>query len=300
MKEFFFISGLPRSGSTLLSAILRQNPEFYADISSPVQGLVTSTINVITSSESNHLIDETKRKRILRSAFNAYYGAVAPSTVFDTSRGWTAKTSLLKELYPQTKIICCVRDLPWILDSFERISAKNSLYGATLTDDEARQTVTTRCDALMDVKKEGQVVKPYYFLEEGMLLNPDMIMLVEYESLCKKPKSVMREIYQFIGKPYFDHDFQNVEYENEVYDNALNMKSLHTVRRKVTWEERLTILPKSVWEKYADKEFWRVPADWHGLSDNVMTAEMTTYRQSLRDVPAQANFPNSITWPESP
>jgi len=38
-----------------------------------------------------------------------------------------------------------VRDLPWILDSFERIAAKNSLYGATLTDDEARQTVTTRC-----------------------------------------------------------------------------------------------------------------------------------------------------------
>jgi hypothetical protein len=39
------------------------------------------------------------------------------------------------------------------------------------------------------------------------------------------------------------------------------MKSLHTVRRKVTWEERPTILPRSVWEKYADKEFWRVPAE---------------------------------------
>ena len=260
MKELFFISGLPRSGSTLLSAILRQNPDFYADISSPVQGLVASTINVITGSESNHLIDEPRRKHILRALVQSYYDAVTPKTVFDTSRGWTAKTSLLKELYPQTKIICCVRDLPWILDSFERIAAKNTLYNAALTDDESRQTVTTRCDALMDVKKEGQVVKPYYFLEEGMLLNPDMIMLVEYESLCKKPESVMREIYQFIGKPYFDHDFDNVEYENEVFDRALNMKSLHTVRRKVTWEERPTILPRSVWEKYADKEFWRTAA----------------------------------------
>jgi sulfotransferase len=261
VKELFFISGLPRSGSTLLSAILRQNPDFYADISSPVRGLVASTINGITESESNHLIDEPRRKHILRALVQSYYDAVTPKTVFDTSRGWTAKTSLLKELYPQTKIICCVRDLPWILDSFERIAAKNSLYNATLTDDEARQTVTTRCDALMDVKKEGQVVKPYYFLEEGLLLNPDMIMLVEYESLCKTPEGVMREIYQFIGKPYFDHDFDNVEYENEVFDRALNMKSLHTVRRKVTWEERPTILPRSVWEKYAGKEFWRVPAE---------------------------------------
>ena len=260
MKEFFFISGLPRSGSTLLSAILRQNPAFYADISSPVQGLVTSTINVITGSESNHLIDEDKRKHILKSIFSAFYDTVEQPTVFDTSRSWTAKTSLLKDLYPQTKIICCVRDLPWILDSFERISAKNSLYGATLTDDESRQTVTTRCDALMDVKKEGQVVKPYYFLEEGLLLNPDMIMLVEYESLCKKPESVMRELYQFIGKQYFDHDFKNVEYENEVFDKALNMKSLHTVRKEVTWQERPSILPNSVWEKYAGKDFWRKPA----------------------------------------
>jgi sulfotransferase len=259
MKEFFFISGLPRSGSTLLSAILRQNPEFYADISSPVQGLVGATINVITGSESNHLIDEDRRKSLLRATFNAYYEAVEPPTVFDTSRGWTAKTSLLKSLFPQTKIICCVRDLFWILDSFERIAAKNTLWNASLTDDEARQTVTTRCDALMDVKKEGQVVKPYYFLEEGLLLNPDMIMLVEYESLCKKPESVMRELYDFIGKPYFDHDFKNVEYDNEVYDKALNMKSLHTVRKEVSWIERPSILPKSVWEKYSGKEFWRVP-----------------------------------------
>jgi len=260
MKEFFFISGLPRSGSTLLSAILRQNPEFHADISSPLHGMAAFTIYAITESESNHLVDEDRRKHILKSLFSSYYDAVTPNTVFDTSRSWTSKTSFLKDLYPQTKIICCVRDLPWILDSFERISAKNSLYGATLVDDEARQTVTTRCDALMDVKKEGQVVKPYFFLEEGLMLNPDMIMLVEYESLCKQPESVMREIYGFINKPYFDHDFKNVEYENEVFDRGLNMKSLHTVRKEVTWQERPSILPKSVWDKYGGKEFWRTPA----------------------------------------
>jgi sulfotransferase len=218
-----------------------------------------STINVITGSESNHLIDENRRRQLLRSLFNSYYDNVKPSTVFDTNRIWTSKTALLKELYPQTKIICCVRDLPWILDSFERISAKNSLYNTSLTDNEANQTVTTRCDALMDVKKEGQVVKPYFFLEEGLLMNPDMIMLVEYESLCKKPESVLREIYEFINKPYYDHDFKNVEYENEVYDNSLNMKSLHTVRKEITWKERTSILPKSVWEKYGGKEFWRSP-----------------------------------------
>tara|TARA_R110002094_G_scaffold200964_1_gene172472 strand:- start:47 stop:481 length:435 start_codon:yes stop_codon:yes gene_type:complete len=41
-------------------------------------------------------------------------------------------------------------------------------------------------------------------------------------------------------------------------------------------------------------------SDWRALSDNTMPSEWTTYRQALRDVPAQAGFPNSITWPESP
>lgn len=260
MKEYFFISGLPRSGSTLLSGILRQNPEFYADISSPMKGLAISTINMITESENNHVIDETRRKQILRSVFNGYYESVNYSTVFDTNRDWTSKTALLKELFPYTKIIACVRDLPWILDSFERITQKNSLYNTRFTDDEACQTVTTRCDAMMDVKKEGQVVKPYYFLEEGLLLNPDMVFLLEYESLCKDPEGSMRKIYGFIDKPYFEHDFKNVEYSNEVYDRALNLKSLHTVKREVKWEERKSILPQSVWDKYGGKEFWRTSA----------------------------------------
>ena len=40
--------------------------------------------------------------------------------------------------------------------------------------------------------------------------------------------------------------------------------------------------------------------DWHGLSDNEMSEEMTTYRQALRDVPQQEGFPNEIDWPVEP
>tara|TARA_B110001454_G_scaffold211642_1_gene227555 strand:+ start:817 stop:1257 length:441 start_codon:yes stop_codon:yes gene_type:complete len=40
--------------------------------------------------------------------------------------------------------------------------------------------------------------------------------------------------------------------------------------------------------------------DWHGLSDNVMSEEMTTYRQALRDIPEQDGFPNETVWPVEP
>ena len=40
--------------------------------------------------------------------------------------------------------------------------------------------------------------------------------------------------------------------------------------------------------------------DWCALSDVTMSAEMSTYRQALRDVPQQAGFPYTITWPTKP
>tara|TARA_R110000796_G_scaffold367_1_gene1238 strand:+ start:907 stop:1239 length:333 start_codon:yes stop_codon:yes gene_type:complete len=40
--------------------------------------------------------------------------------------------------------------------------------------------------------------------------------------------------------------------------------------------------------------------DWTASTDVTMTAEMTTYRQALRDIPSQAGFPKTITWPEAP
>ena len=65
MKQYYFISGLPRSGSTLLSAILKQNLEFYADISSPVESLVQSSIDLITDSENNFTIEDEQKKKFV-------------------------------------------------------------------------------------------------------------------------------------------------------------------------------------------------------------------------------------------
>ena len=42
--------------------------------------------------------------------------------------------------------------------------------------------------------------------------------------------------------------------------------------------------------------------DWTGLSDVTMSAEMTTYRQALRDITTHANWPNlePSDWPTQP
>jgi sulfotransferase len=258
MRLYYFISGLPRSGSTLLSGILRQNPEFYADIASPVQGMIGNTVDFMTSCENNLNILENQRKNILLSIFDGYYSHLNPSIVFDSSRGWTKDTTLLKELFPYTKILCCVRDIPWIINSFEIINKKNPFHTTTLVKPEFKDNVFSRSDAMMD-KKDGIIAKHWISLQEGYAINPEMIYFVEYKNLCESPEEEMRNIYEFLEKPYYQHDFENVEYSNENFDRFCNLKDLHTVRKKVEYKEQKKVLPPEIWEKYEsmNMEFWR-------------------------------------------
>ena len=50
----------------------------------------------------------------------------------------------------------------------------------------------------------------------------------------------------------------------------------------------------------SDRDELLTETDWLALSDTTMSAEWTTYRQALRDVTAQAGFPNTITWHTKP
>ena len=60
------ISGLPRSGSTLLAAILRQNPALYANITSPVGAMVSSLLGDMSAgNESAVFFTEAQREAVL-------------------------------------------------------------------------------------------------------------------------------------------------------------------------------------------------------------------------------------------
>jgi len=49
----------------------------------------------------------------------------------------------------------------------------------------------------------------------------------------------------------------------------------------------------------AERDALLAASDSMALADRI-TADWTTYRQALRDVPAQSGFPTSVTWPTEP
>jgi sulfotransferase len=254
-KKYHFITGLPRSGSTLLSSILRQNPRFHTSITDPLADLVRGVVeNCQKGPGMKSEVPIERRKNLARSLFNGYYLDVDKEVIFNTNRAWTYLTNLVKDIYPNSKFIVCVRDVNWVLDSFESAHRRNPFSTNTVTGG-LSNSVYQRIDSLMT--DEGVVGFPYVGIKQA-ITGPDQpsLFLLEYEQLCKNPKEMIRALYNFIDEPYYEHDFENVEASWDEYDAEIGIK-LHDVRKRVEWRERKYILPPDILNKYQNMEVWR-------------------------------------------
>ena len=255
-----FISGLPRSGSTLLAGILRQNPRFHAAMSSPVGALFMAMQSATSrKTETAMFIDETQKRELLKGVFTNFYHAIhAQKVVFDTNRAWCSKLPTLVQLFPTAKVICCVRNVSWIMDSVERLTRQNAFDLSGIFGFDAGSTVYTRVNRM--ATSDGLVGYALDCLREAFFgEQADRLILVGYEALVKAPEETLGHIYAFLGEKPFKHDFDNVEYEAEEFDLSLGTPNLHTVKRKVEWVDRNTILPPELFQRFLGDAFWNNP-----------------------------------------
>jgi sulfotransferase len=261
-RRIHFISGLPRSGSTLLAAILRQNPAFMTDIISPVAQMFAAMQRALSGkSEFHEKIDDGKRRAVLRGLVFNYFEDLAPQiTVFDTNRTWCSKLAALTQLFPDAKVICCVRSLAWIFDSFERLVARNALEPSRLFNYEILGNVYSRVSSLND-PQTGVVGSAYRGLREAFYgAYSDRLLLITYETLAKTPAIALRAVYEWIEAAPFTHDFERVIFDAAEYDRRLGMRGMHRVAGNVRFVERATILPPDIFRRFANTAFWHESA----------------------------------------
>lgn len=254
-KKYHFITGLPRSGSTLLSSILFQNPRFNSSISDALSSCVCNTLDSLNEiGGSSELISENVKKNIIKGIFKNYYSEIDASTIFNTSREWTFLTPLISDLFPESKYIVCVRDINWILDSFEQAQRKNP-YNRTSYAGSITSSVYERIDELMS--DNGMIMNPYNGIKQAIVSNEKYkLFFIEYENLTTKPEETIELLYSFLEEEPFEHDFNNVQRSFDEYDSHIGVK-LHTVRKKVEFIERDFILPPDILQKYENMQFWR-------------------------------------------
>ena len=255
-----FISGLPRSGTTLLSALLMQNPRFHAGVTTGVFQMLTTLQPLLSArSEFHSFINDTKRLAVERGLFANYYDDVhREKVVFDTNRLWTSKLATIAALFPKAKVVCCVRSVSWILDSIERLLDQNPLEASRLFNFDATTNVYTRAEMMTSSSPTGFIGGPYSGLREAFFgLHSDRLILVAYETLARAPDSAMAAIYDFLGEKPFAHNFKNVQFSSEVYDASIGLAGLHRVDRAVEHKPRKTVLPLDLFQRHEASEFWK-------------------------------------------
>lgn len=243
----------------MLAALLRQNPRFHAGMTSPVGTLFSGMLKQFSAgSEFGPVLDRDTRRRLLNGLFDSYYAdQTGQAVLFDTNRLWSARLPALLDLFPTTKIIACVRNVAWVMDSLERLYRANPYEQTKLfNDDSERNTVYSRVDTLAQQNRlvgfAWSALKEAYYAAQA-----DSLLVVEYELLAQAPERVLRLVYEFIGEPWFEHDFEHIAYDAPEFDEALGLSGLHRVRPRVAIEPRRTMLPPDLFEKYAKLSFWR-------------------------------------------
>jgi sulfotransferase len=258
MKQYYFIAGLPRSGTTLLSAILNQNPRFQASISGPLARFARAIITQ-SSAQGGYQIEcpEATRKNIIKGIFDNYYVDSNKEVCWNTNRGWSLLLPLIQDLFPYTKCVVCVRDLAKILDSFEVLIAKNPYSFTSMFSEEENTNVYTRCETLL--RPDRTLGFAYNALKQALCSKEkSMLFVLEYEMLCRQPEQTMKALYKFIDQPFYQHDFNDVEVSYEAFDEEVQLKGLHTTRKSISYIDRPMIIPPDIQQRVANTEVWRM------------------------------------------
>jgi sulfotransferase len=241
----------------LLSAILSQNPRFHANMSGPLAGMFDAMLGELSDrNEFSVFISNAQRRRILKGLFDGYYGAeFSANVIFDTNRLWCAKLEPLRQLFPHSKIIACVRHVSWVIDSIERLVRQNMFQPSGIFNFKPDGTVYSRADGL--AKGDGMVgfahnaVKQAFYSED-----PSNLMILQFETLTNEPARAIAAVYAFIGEQAYSHDFNKVQYEADEFDRRIGTPGLHTVRPKVEPVARASVLPPDLFRRYENESFW--------------------------------------------
>jgi sulfotransferase len=225
-------------------------------------------------SEIGPLVTHEQRRRLLRGLFHNYYADKPEgSVVLDTNRLWSAKMPAITDLFPDAKVIACVRNVAWVMDSLERLYRANPYENTRLFGDATeRNTVYSRVETL--AQRNRLVGFAWSALKEAFYgEHASSLLVVDYDLLAQVPHKVLPLVYQFIGEPWFDgHDFEHIEFDAPEFDQALGLSGLHKVRPRVALEPRRTLLPPDLFKQFQDMSFWH---DVTNSTANVITVAKT-------------------------
>ena len=255
-KQLFFLVALPRSGNTLFASIMNQNPEIAATPNSITLEIMKDLFLLKNTDVFQNYPDHRSLDNVLDIVYDTYYKDWPQIIIIDRGPVTTsANLALMQKHFKRPfKCIVLLRDLMDVLASFMKWYTENPdafVNKYNCRNDEEK--------LMMLMNKEGGIAKELEAIKNSFNY-PDICHFVKYDDLVAQPEQEIRKVYQFMGLPYFNHRFENlqqVEVNGMKYDDTIVGKNMHNIRsvvRKVP-NRYIDKIPESIRQKYGHIRF---------------------------------------------
>jgi sulfotransferase len=235
MKQFSFLSGLPRSGSTLMSAILNQHPEVYASATSGLLELIDAQASAIVIKRKYYHISPEQEMSMLRGMFDLFYSDIQKDFVIDKHRMWPKIIMPLSKLGIEAKIICSNRPIAEIIASYLFLIDKSKDPNNNIDGILRNKNLPINLHNRAMVIWSDYIQIPHQILVNALKQHGQNIHLFNYQELVEKPKEVIANVERFLKLRNFDgYDFQNIKNTEIDKDEAWNLKGLHEIRPNIS------------------------------------------------------------------
>ena len=254
-KQLFFLVAQPRSGNTLFTSIMNQNPEIACTPNSITLEIMKDLFLLKQTDVFQNYPDHKSLDNVLDVVYDTYYKDWPQPIIIDRGPVMTkGNLALMQKHFKQPfKCIVLLRDVLDVLASYIKWYTENpdAFVNKLANTDEEKLSIV--------MNKEGAVAKDLEAIKNSYNYK-DICHYVKYDDLVSQPEQEIRKVYQFMNLPYFNHrfqDLQQVEVNGMKYDDTVLGKNMHNIRSTVEKVPNPYIdkIPERIRQKYEHIRF---------------------------------------------
>jgi len=217
------MGGLPRSGSTLLAAILNQNKKIHVSTTSNVPEMVVEHMKQL-----ENMGQSDDWRLVMYDQLHSKYHNHIGEFIVERSRSWNGLFPDICGREDNPKLIAPIRPLKEIVASAIRLFELNPQNGFS------------QFMGNVDIDEKGMAFYEYYMkssIESLKMVfdkHPDNICIVDFHDLMHRPMHVLDKVYKFCNFPNGGmHDLGNIKVREIEDDRIWDIKGLHDVKPKI-------------------------------------------------------------------
>lgn len=258
--QIAFLSGLPRSGSTLLASLISQHPKIKVSEASTLLPLINNIREFWSTAPRHNAVSKKDRLVPVLNSITKSYHPEFDGIIVDKHREWPFYLDVADKIFDyKPKVIVTVRNPVECAASFERLKQKEPEVFSQVEKHTSSTRSTTYDRAYSMFARNGSIGLAYSAIHEAAVVQNrhNEMLFVDYEKLCVNPVYEINRVFHYLNlEPYtvFTKNLINAEEQN---DEFYGLYKLHEIQSEVRRTDKNLNRLKIFKDDFFLEEFWK-------------------------------------------